>query len=139
MEAEPERFKERSQLFQQLDERGHHKPVIIINNAPIKYNPNPVLLGVTLDWNLSFTPHATNVAERVSNKTKLLGALSHSEWGWRKDTLKSVYLTSIRSIMDYAGPGWQPWMKKDTVGILERAQNKALSRISGQYLSLIHI
>ena len=37
--------------------------------------------------------------------------------------------------MDYAGPGWQPWMKKDTVGILERAQNKALSRISGQFIT----
>ena len=122
-------------FFSSWTREANHEPVIIINNAPIKYNPNPVLLGVTLDWNLSFTPHATNVAERVSNKTKLLGALSHSEWGWRKDTLKSVYLTSIRSIMDYAGPGWQPWMKKDTVGILERAQNKALSRISGQFIT----
>ena len=31
-------------------------PVLMINNAPIKYNPTPVLLGITLDRQLTFTP-----------------------------------------------------------------------------------
>ena len=110
------------------------EPTININNTPIKFEPNPVLLGVTLDRQLTFSPHTAIVAERVSNKAKLLAALSHSEWGWHKDTLKSVYLTSIRSVIDYAGPAWQPWIGDTNKGLLERAQNKALRRISGQHV-----
>ena len=40
----------------------------------------------------------------------------------------------IRSIMDYGAPPWQPWLSKTNVNALERAQNKALGRISGQHV-----
>ena len=110
------------------------KPTITIDNAPIKFNPNPILLGVTLDRQLSFSPHTTNIIERVAGKNNMLASLSHSEWGWQRDTLKAVYITSIRSIMDYAAPAWQPWLSVTNVNALERAQNKALGRISGQHV-----
>ena len=110
------------------------KPTLTIDNAPAKFNPNPVLLGVTLDRQLTFTPHTTNVAERVASKNNILASLSHTDWGWKRDTLKSVYLTSIRSIMDYAAPSWQPWLCPSNTKTLESAQNKALGRISGQHV-----
>ena len=111
------------------------EPTLTIDGAPIKFNPNPILLGVTLDRQLTFTPHTTNVAERAVGKTKSLAALSHSDWGWKRDTLKSIYLTSIRSILDYAAPAWQPWIGDTNISVLERAQNKGLRRISGQYMA----
>ena len=99
------------------------KPTLTIDNAPAKFNPNPVLLGVTLvDRQLTFTPHTTNVAERVASKNNILASLSHTNWGWKRDTLKSVYLTSIRSIMDYAAPSWQPWLCPSNTKTLESAQ-----------------
>ena len=110
-------------------------PTLTIDGAPIKFNPNPILLGVTLDRQLTFTPHTTNVAERAVGKTNILAALSHSDWGWKRDTLKSIYLTSIRSILDYAAPAWQPWIGDTNISVLERAQNKGLRRISGQYMA----
>ena len=109
-------------------------PVLMINNAPIKYNLTPVLLGITLERQLTFTPHTANVAERAHGKTNILAALSHSEWGWKKDTLKQVYLSSVRSIVDYAGPAWQPWISSTNIDLLERTQNVALRRITGQYM-----
>ena len=111
------------------------EPTITIDGAAIKYNPLPVLLGVTLDRQLTFSPHTENVAERAIGKTRMLAALSHSEWGWKRDTLKCIYLSSIRSIFDYAAPGWQPWLSKSNINILERTQNKSLRLISGQYVA----
>ena len=102
---------------------------------PYKYNPLPVLLGVTHERQLTFSPHTENVAERAIGKTRMLAALSHSEWGWKRDTLKCIYLSSIRSIFDYAAPGWQPWLSKSNINILERTQNKSLRLISGQYVA----
>ena len=87
-----------------------------------------------MDRSLSFAPHTTNVAERVSGKTNVLAALSQSDWGCSRDQLKAVYLSSIRSIMDYGGAGWQPWLKPSNVAILERSQNKALGRVTGQHV-----
>ena len=100
----------------------------------MKFNPNPVLLGVTLDRSLSFGPHTSNVAERVSGKVNILAALSHSDWECKRDHLKAVYQCSVRSILDYGGAGWQPWLKQCNIGTLERAQNKALGRITGQHV-----
>ena len=75
------------------------EPTINIRGSAIKYNPLPVLLGVTLDRQLTFSTHAENVAERAVGKNRMLAALSHSEWGWKRDTLKCIYLSSIRSIL----------------------------------------
>ena len=37
--------------------------------------------------------------------------------------------------MDYAGPGCQPWLEPSSISLLKRAQNKALSRTPGQYIT----
>ena len=121
-------------FFSNYSHDASWEPIITIDDAPIKFNPNPILLGVTLDRQLSFGPHMSNITERVSAKTNVLASLSHSDWGWKRDTLKTVYLTSIRSIMDYGAPAWQPWLSETNVNALERAQNKALGRISGQHV-----
>jgi ribonuclease HI len=62
----------------------------------------------------------------------MLGALSFTSWGWRKQDLQKVYTSTIRSRIDYAGPAWQPWCQKTNINILERSQNKALRKITGQ-------
>ena len=106
-------------FFSNYSHDASWKPVLTIDNAPIKFNPTPVLLGVTLDRQLSFATHTTNIIERVTSKNNMLASLSHSEWGWQRDTLKSVYLTSIHSIMDCAAPAWQPCLSKTNVNALE--------------------
>ena len=111
------------------------EPTININGSAIRYNPHPVLLGVTLDRQLTFGTHTENVAEQAVGKNRMLAALSHSDWGWKRDTLKCIYLSSIRSILDYAAPAWQPWLSKTNIALLDRTQNKSLHLISGQYVA----
>ena len=62
----------------------------------------------------------------------MIGAVSNSEWGWPKMTLKKTYQMYIKSRMDYGGPGWQPWLSETNMNALEVIQNRALRMITGQ-------
>ena len=107
-------------------------PTISIDGKNIRHEKTPRLLGVILDRELTFTPHTQSVVARVKRKQRMLSALANSEWGWRKEHLRRVYLSIIRSVLDYAAPAWQPYLRKDNIDKLEIAQNTCLRRITGQ-------
>ena len=109
------------------------EPQILINKKPIEFQEFPRLLGVTLDRQMTFAKHTTNVTTSAASACRMLLALSHSEYGWRKDHLRSVYNTFIKSKMDYSGPGWQGNLAPNHIARLERTQNKALRLITGQF------
>ena len=88
-----------------------------------KNESDPKFLGVTLDKGLAFTNHVNDVCSRVTNRRKILFCLSSKQWGWKKRNLKRIYVTMIRSVMDYAAIGWQPWLSKTQFKKLEIAQN----------------
>ena len=98
-----------------------------------KNESDPKFLGVTLDKGLAFTNHVNDVCSRVTNRRKILFCLSSKQWGWKKRNLKRIYVTMIRSVMDYAAIGWQPWLSKTQFKKLEVAQNACLRAITGQY------
>ena len=60
------------------------RPCIKIDNKPIAYEEFPRLLGVILDSSLSFGKQVEEVVTQATKKVKMMGALSHTEWGWRK-------------------------------------------------------
>ena len=95
----------------------------------------PRLLGVLLDRQLTFTPHTEMVKAKVTSKCRMMAALSHSKWGWRKEDLTKVYNAHIKSVMDFGAPAWQPWISDTNMKLLETAQNKALRHITGQMRS----
>ena len=107
-------------------------PIITINNTPIRHEPEPRLLGVHLDRELTFTPHTNIVTKKAKSKMRMLAALGNTEWGWRKQDLRRVYLAHIRSVLDYAGSAWQPWIKESNIERLETTQNTAIRIITRQ-------
>jgi hypothetical protein len=48
-----------------------------------------------------------------------------------KRDLMKVYISHIRSIMDYAAAGWQPWLRQSNMDALEIVQNKAIRIVTG--------
>ena len=61
-------------------------------------------------------------------------------WGWRKKHLRQVYITTQRTVLDYAAPAWQPWLSNTSMNKLETAQNAALRLVTGQYRSTpVHV
>ena len=108
------------------------KAIISIDGKPIPYNPEPRVLGVLLDRQLSFRRHVNEVCKSVNSKMRMLAALSNTSWGWRKQDLMKIYSANIKSKMDYAGASWQPWLSKSNLLVLERLQSKVLRYVTGQ-------
>ena len=48
-------------------------------------------VGVTLDRQLTFGTHVGNVTKAAISSNRMLSALLHSSYGWRKQSLTSVY------------------------------------------------
>ena len=88
-----------------------------------------------MDKTLSFGAQVEDVTHKVKKRTSLLRAAVSRDWGWHKKTLRRVFQSTQRSVMDYAAPGWQPFLSSTNMNKLEKAQNQALTAITGQYSS----
>ena len=83
-------------------------PSLNMNNLPMKFDPAPKLLGLYMNRTLSFQQHVEFVARKVEKRCNLLACLGNTGWGCKKRPMRSVYLATQRSILDYAAPAWQP-------------------------------
>lgn len=74
------------------------RPELTLNSTPVPFNASPRFLGVHLDRTLSFMDHTVYVADEVSKRCRILASLASKTWGWRKESLRPVYLAVQRSI-----------------------------------------
>jgi ribonuclease HI len=111
------------------------RPDLWLNGQRMPFNATPKFLGVTMDRCLSFNNHVELTVKKATAKSRVLAALSSREWGWSIDSLRSVFLSLVRSILDYAAAGWQPWLSESSLAALDRAQNAALRLLTGQLRS----
>ena len=79
-------------FFTTSSSEARYQPSTTIDGAIIPFTKNPRLLIVLLDRSLSFTVHSNEVIRRATSKTRVLAALAHTEWGWRKQQLKMCFL-----------------------------------------------
>ena len=80
-------------------------------------------LGVTLSYNLSWSPHVEKI---VAKTRRLTGMLYRQLYQWSDpETLLKIYLSVIRPHLEYAAPVWSPDLTKD-VNRLEHVQKFAL-------------
>jgi hypothetical protein len=63
----------------------------------LAFNPNPLFLGVELGRTLSGKEQADRKAASLTKGSRMLMALSGSDWGWSSDLLRKVYQTSLLS------------------------------------------
>ena len=123
--------KSESSIFTTNRKEAGESANIFIDGNKVPFNKTPKFLGVHLDRELTFVKHVTEIATRAKSKLRMLSALTHTTWGCLKQDLMKVYIAHIRSVMDYAAPGWQPWLADTNLNALEVVQNKALRIVSG--------
>ena len=99
------------------------RPTVTLGNETLA---TPSFLGVKLDRSLSFVPHTEKVAATVVNRCRLLGALAGRSWGQARAPMSRTCRALVRSVMDYCGTAWQPWLSNTSIEKLERAQNRSL-------------
>ena len=118
--------------FSLSNEDSAWRPQINIDDTPLRFESHPKLLGVTLDRRLTFTRQVEHTMAKASSKMRMLGAVAHSTWGWRKEDLRKVYLSHVQSSLTFASSAWQPWLSKNNISRLDSVQNKCLRLITSQ-------
>jgi hypothetical protein len=111
------------------------KPQIVLNGTTLTFNGQPTFLGVVFDRTLSFGPQVEVIRKKVGAKCNLLAMVGSREWGWSRESLRTVYQATIGSVLNYCGPGWQPWLSETNVKSLDACQNRALRIVTGQLQS----
>jgi hypothetical protein len=93
-----------------------------ISNVPIERCECIRDLGVLIDTNLSWSEHVTKV---VNNAFKTMGIIKRT-LGYNAPTtvMRLLYLTMVRSILEYNTPVWNSLSKRDIMR-LERVQRSA--------------
>ena len=128
-------LKSEATFFSNSSKEAQWSPKITLAGTQMPFNDSPKFLGVHLDRTLSFQTHVLYAAGKVSQRCRILASLASKEWGWRKQSLRTVFLATQRSVIDYASPAWQPYISATQMDKLDVAQNKALRLITGHHLS----
>jgi ribonuclease HI len=110
---------------------GKFNPHLRVYGEPIRVNPNPVFLGVTLDSQLGFGAHATKVQKRIVNRTNLLRRLRGKNWGNRMDLMLKVHKAYINPVAMYAASSWAIFAAQSTVDQVQAKLNTGLRIATG--------
>ena len=94
-------------------------------NTLIPVNPNPTILGVTVDPMLKFRQHTDNINTKAKSRLNVLRALTHTKYGHSQEHITQVYKQFIRPILTYAHTAWQPLLKDTNLEKLQITQNVA--------------
>ena len=107
------------------------RPRLTINSKTLKYKEHPKFLGIKYDRQLTFTHQAKRTAGKVKNRARCLLQLAGTDWGYEKQILRTTYLATGRSVIEYGSPAWHPWLSKSSLEHLEKAQRFAGRTICG--------
>ena len=102
-----------------------------INNTLIPTVQHPKILGVTFDPKLTYNQHIDNTKEKANKTTKLLKALTSTNWGKQKETIVTTYKTISRPIIEHASTIWSSTASKTNINKLQTVQNTALRIATG--------
>ena len=105
------------------------------SNAKHQYHMNPMPdlqtplgetelekdLGVWIDNNLAFTQHCE---KQITKANRILGMIRRSYSFLEEDSVKRLYTSLVRPILEYGYPAWSPQYRKDCE-LLENVQRRA--------------
>ena len=81
-------------------------PHLTIDNRALRLNECPKLLGVHLDKKLRWKDHIEHVMEQCSKRLNAIKTVASREWGADTVSLRTFYLSFVRSKMTYCCEIW---------------------------------
>ena len=119
------------------------QPSLYILNTPLKFNPHPTFLGVTLDRTLSFKHHVLSLRKKFHSRFRAFRSIASASWGPSKESLCTLYKAFVRPILIYASPGWFPFSSPTHITSVEKMHRFSCRVITGCLSStpipLLHI
>ena len=70
----------------------------------------PIFLGIAFDRTLSFSKHASSLKAKFFFRPKASSCISASSWGSFKGSLFLLHKAVVRLLLNYALPGWLPFL-----------------------------
>ena len=83
------------------------------------------LLGVYLDRGLTFHAHVDHLLSTTARRIHQLRTLANSSFGPSQSDLSTMYVSYIRSVVEYGALAWYPALSHTNANRLEVIQNKA--------------
>lgn len=77
------------------------EPTLTLNNHDLAVQPEHKFLGLIFDRKLTFWSHIKYLKVKCSQSLNLLKVLSHRSWGADRETLHRIYVSVVRSRLDY--------------------------------------
>ena len=105
-------------------------PELLAGNDQIKTVKEYRFLGVTIDSDLRFTKHIENIAEKARKRVNIMRCMSTKDWGFSPESQRKLFMTYVRSVLDYASPSWNAWISETSRGELQKVQNQGLRAIN---------
>lgn len=106
---------------------------ITINNTTIPNVSESKLLGVMINSKVDWSDHINITATKASRKIFILRRLQCH--GFNTGQLKIMYISHVRSILEYCCPLWSNYITKEQKFKLVQIEKRALSIIIGKYVS----
>ena len=100
---------------------------IIMNDVVIERVESSKLLGVHIQDNLKWDIHIEYINKKASSRLYFLRCLKRA--GLSKSELVTIYISSVRSICEYACPVWSTCLTQELSDALESIQQRALKII----------
>ena len=99
-------------------------PCLTLGHSPLAHVSSYKYLGLMITSDLMWSTHIHNICCKTR---KLIGLLyrrfyKHSS----PNTLPKLYVSFIRSHLEYASAAWDPFLKKDTIDLIKDVQKFAL-------------
>ena len=107
-------------------------PKFTVMGENIKTVQEYKFLGVTVDSELRFRGHIANISTKCTKRVNIIKCMSGKDWGNNLETQRALYLTYIRSVLEYASSSWNSWISPTNLKTLQRIQNAALRSIASQ-------
>ena len=107
---------------------------VLIGDSRLRRDCEPCYLGVTLDPRLNLHRHIVNTATKARSRLELLKILAGSGWGATLHSLRTIYLTYVRPVLEYASPVLT-LANPSTLKKLDLVQNAAARYILGGLIS----
>ena len=104
---------------------------ITLGSSPIKQVSHLRVLGCWLDGGLTFEHHCNFTVRKALRRYGQLCAMASSDWGCSPADLRCMYISYIRSVMEYMAAVWAPHLSAKCAHLLVTVQNKCARVITG--------
>ncbi|RMZ96341.1 RNA-directed DNA polymerase from mobile element jockey-like [Brachionus plicatilis] len=89
-------------IFSNCNQNISNKIALKMYNQKLTYNPNPTFLGITFEKKLTFQKHVDKLRKKCTNRLNCIKIISNKTWNLTSKTLRSIYASLIRSVIDYS-------------------------------------